>query len=370
MRSDWYVSSLSRKWQTDFVMKKILLIMLGALLVAQPSDAQFFKKLLKKKNKTEKKKKSGSKVDGIDDQAQTAMADWATFADNQNNRNAFLNIPLGIKADRFEKLLMEQGFAERKPEGKQTAKSYIYEGDVYGAQSIVTLITTEQTARVYAVDVEEEQIYPSLQAVQLRFQELKKQLTAVYGLGYVDNQGEAYTIQTRLGTVGLHYERGSLTSSYTIGFSLDDAKAYQMAYGEMDAEDKEYETAPRTIEGGLALACNHTDLVGLGVKLLQNRQLKAAQTVLRSYDYKIGKATPKAVPATFTMNDYQASVSLTRKKQTITSVVVTATDDIAAISKDLQTYGFTSSDQKTWRQGNVLVSVSTDKQGRVVVTLR
>ena len=351
-------------------MKKLLLIVLGALLVAQPADAQFLKKLFKKKAKTEKKKKSGSKADGIDDDAQVAMADWATVADNQNNRNAFLNIPLGIKADRFEKSLMEQNFTERKPEGKQTAKSYVYEGDVYGAKSIVTLATTDQTARVYAVDVEEEQIYPSLQAVQQRFQELKKQLTGVYGQGFIDNQGEAYTIQTRLGTVSLHYERGSLTSSYTIGFTLDDAKAYNMAYGEMDAEDKEYEDAPRSIDNGLALACNHTDLVGLGVKLLQNRQLKAAQAILRSYDYKIGKVTAKVVPATFAMADYQASVSMARKKQNITSVAITATDDVTAICKDLQTYGFTSSDQKTWRQGNMTVVVSTDKQGRVVVTLR
>jgi len=351
-------------------MKKLLLIVLGALLVAQPADAQFLKKLFKKKAKTEKKKKSGSKADGIDDDAQVAMADWATVADNQNNRNAFLNIPLGIKADRFEKSLMEQNFTERKPEGKQTAKSYVYEGDVYGAKSIVTLATTDQTARVYAVDVEEEQIYPSLQAVQQRFQALKKQLVSVYGQGFVDNQGEAYTIQTRLGTISLHYERGSLTSSYTIGFTLDDAKAYCMAYDEMDAEDKEYENAPRGIESGLAQTCNHTDLVGLGVKLLQNRQLKAAQAVLRSYDYKIGKVSAKSVPATFVMADYQATVSMVRKKQNITSATITATDEMAAICKDLKTYGFTSSDQKTWRQGGMTVVVSTDKQGRVVVTLR
>ena len=351
-------------------MKKLLLIVLGALLVAQPSDAQFFKKLFKKKAKTEKKKKSGSKADGIDDEAQVAMADWATAVDNLNNRNAFLNIPLGIKADRFEKSLIEKNFTERKPEGKQTAKSYVYEGDVYGAKSIVTLATTDQTARVYAVDVEEEQIYPSLQAVQQRFQVLKKQLVSVYGQGFVDNQGEAYTIQTRLGTISLHYERGSLTSSYTIGFTLDDAKAYCMAYDEMDAEDKEYENAPRGIEKGLAQACNHIDLVGLGVKLLQNRQLKAAQTVLRSYDYKVGKVSAKSVPATFVMADYQATVSMVRKKQNITSATITATDDMAAICKDLKTYGFTSSDQKTWRQGGMTVVVSTDKQGRVVVTLR
>ena len=369
MRSVWYVSSSYQKWQTDFVMKKILLIVLGALLVAQPSDAQFFKKLLKKKNKTEKRK-SGSKADGIDDQAQIAMADWTTCADNRNNRNAFLNIPLGIKADRFENELLKQGFVERKHEGKQTAKSYAYEGDVYGVKSIVTLITTDQTARVYAVDVEEEKMYSSLPTVQKRFEEVKKQLSAVYGQGYVDNQGEAYTIQTRLGTISLHYERGSLTSSYSLGFTLDDAKAYQMGYNEMDAEDKAYESAPRTIDEGLAKDCNHTDLVGLGVSLMRNRSLKAAQNVLKSYDYKIGKVTAKTVPATFAMGNYNVSVSLTRKKQTIAVITLTATDDADAIRKDLQTYGFTSSDQKTWRQGAMTVVLSESKDGRQVVTLR
>ena len=350
-------------------MKKILILLLGTVLVAQPADAQFFKKLLKKKNKTEKKNKK-SKTDGIDDQAQTAMADWTTCVDNQNNRNAFLDIPLGIKADRFESELLKRGFSERKPDGKQTAKSYIFEGDVYGVKSIVSLINTEQTARVYAIDVEEEQMYSSQQAVQQRFENMKKQLTAVYGPGYVDNQGEAYTIQTRLGTITLHYERGSLTSSYTIGFTLDDAKAYQMGYGEMDAEDRAYETTPRSIENGLANACNHTDLVGLGVKLLQNRSVKAAQNVLTSYGYKIGKVTAKAIPATFTMSEYNASANLARKKQTISVITLTATDDSEAIRKDLQTYGFVSSDQKTWRQGAMTVVLSEDKEGRQVVMLR
>lgn len=349
-------------------MKKILLIVLGALLVAQPVDAQFFKKLFKKKAKTEKK--SSSKADGVNDEVQIAMADVLTTADNRNNRHAFMAIPLGIKADRFEKQLLEKGFEERKHEGKQTSKSYVYEGEVFGEKSIVSLITTDQTTRVYAVDVEEEQIYPSLQAVQKRFQALKKLLIDVYGQGFVDNQGEAYTIQTRLGTVNLHYERGALSSSYTIGFTLDDAKAYKMAYDEMDADDKAYEPAPRGIESGLAQACNHTDLIGLGVKLMQNRQLKAAQAVLRSYDYKIGKATTKEVPATFSMNSYQAAVKLVRKKQNVQSVVITASDDEAAVCKDLQTYGFTSADQKKWTQGKVSVVVLTDKQGRVVVTLR
>ena len=342
-------------------------MMLAMAWVCQPADAQFFKKLFKKKAKTEKKA-AVTKTDGIDDDAQTAMMDITTLADNSNNRNAFMGIPLGIKGDRFEKQLLEKGFTERKAEGKQTAKAYIYDGEVYGARATVTLAVSDQTDRVYAVDVTDETVYNSEKDVKARFQFLKGELQKVYGMGYVDNQGEAYTIQTRLGTVNLHYERGSLTNCYSLGFALDDAKGYQMAYKEM--EDKEYETAPRNIEKGLASACNHTDLVGLGVCLYQNRTIKGAQTVLRSYDYTLGKATPKAVPATFTMADYQSAASLARKKQTITAITLTATDDMEDVCKDLTTYGFTSDDRKTWRQGKMTAVVSTDKEGRVVLILR
>ena len=340
--------------------------MLAVALVCQPADAQFFKKLFKKKAKTEKK--ASSKADGIDDDAQTAMVDIATLVDNTNNRNAFMGIPLGIKGERFEKQLLEKGFTERKPEGKQTAKSYIYDGEIFGTRATVTLAVSDQTDRVYAVDVTDETIYNSEKDVKARFVQVKKELQQVYGNGYVDNQGEAYTIQTRLGTVNLHYERGSLTSSYSLGFALDDAKAYQMAYLEM--EDKEYETVPRKIEVGLAAACNHTDLVGLGVRLLQNRTVKGAQAMLGSYDYALGKATAKVVPASFKMDNYQATASLARKKQAITVVTLTATDDAEAVCKDLKTYGFVSDDQKIWRQGKMTAVVSTDKEGRVVLTLR
>ena len=347
-------------------MKKIVFTLLAVALVCQPADAQFLKRLFKKKAKTEKK--ASVKTDGIDDDAQTAMIDIATLADHTNNRNAFMGIPLGIKGDRFEKLLLEKGFTERKPEGKQTAKSYIYDGEVFGTHSTVTLAVSDQTDRVYAVDVSDETVYNSEKDVKARFQQVKKELQAVYGKGYVDNQGEAYTIQTRLGTVNLHYERGSLTNSYSLGFALDDAKAYKMAYSEM--EEKEYETAPRTIETGLATACNHTDLVGLGVRLLQNRTVKGAQTMLGGYDYTIGKVTAKAVPATFKMDNYQATASLARKKQAITAITLTATDDMEAVCKDLKTYGFISDDQKTWRQGKMTAVVATDKEGRIVLTLR
>lgn len=344
----------------------LILYLLFSPIGAQDADAQFLKKLFKKKAKTEKK--ASAKADGIDDEAQTAMVDIASLTDHTNNRNAFLGIPLGIKGDRFEKQLLEKGFTERKPEGKQTAKSYIYDGEVYGSRATVVLAVSDQTDRVYAVDVTDETIYNSENDVKNRFQQVKAELQKVYGNGFVDNQGEAYTIQTRLGTVNLHYERGTLMSSYTLGFALDDAKAYQMAYSEM--EDKAYETAPRTINGGLAASCNHTDLVGLGVRLLQNRTVKGAQTVLRSYDYTLGKLTAKAVPATFAMDGYQATASLARRKQAISVISLTATDDAEAVCKDLMTYGFTSDDQKTWRQGKMTAVVTTDKEGRVVLTLR
>jgi hypothetical protein len=347
-------------------MKKIILAIFALAMISEPADAQFLKKLFKKKAKTEKK--AQKKTDGIDDDAQVALADFATLVDNTNNRNAFMDIPLGIKADRFEKQLLQKGFAERKLEGNHTGKSYIYDGEVYGAKSTVTLAVSDQTDRVYAVDVTDNTIYASEKEVKARFSMIKSELQKVYGRGYVDNQGEAYTIQTRLGTVNLHYERGSLTSSYTMGFALDDAKAYKMAYQEMD--DKEYETAPRNIEAGLAAACNHTDLVGLGVRLLQNRTVKGAQAVLTSYDFTLGKATAKAIPASFNMDGYQATASLARKKQAITAITLTATDDAEAVCKDLKTYGFTSADQKTWRQGKMTAVVSADKQGRVVLTLR
>ncbi len=347
-------------------MKKLLLILLAVACMSQSAEAQFFKKLFKKKAKTEAK--APLTADGIDDDAQLALADIASCADNRNNRNAFLNIPLGIKADRFENLLLQQGFVERKNEGTQTSKTYYYEGEVYGAKSLITLAVSEKTGRVYAVDVEDQAIYPSEQAVKQRFVALKKELVNVYGCGFIDNQGEAYTIQSRLGTVNMHYERNSQTTSYTIGFALDDAKAYEVAYQEM--EDKAYETAPRTITDGLAEACSHTDLVGLGVKLLQNKTVKGAQEILLSYDYSLGKTTNKAMSASLTIGDYKVVASLARRKQTITAITLTANDNLSAVCRDLRTNGFASANQKTWQLDKMSVTVSADKQGRVVLLLR
>jgi hypothetical protein len=346
--------------------KKVVFTLMAMALVCQPADAQFFKKLFKKK-KAKTEKKAPVKTDGIDDDAQTAMFDIASSADNTNNRNAFMGIPIGIKADRFEKLLLEKGFEERKAEGKQTAKSYIYTGQVYGARSTVTLAVSDQTGRVYAVDIADEMVYNSEKDVKTRFQFVKEQLQKVYGSGYVDNQGEAYTIQTRLGTVSLHYERG-LAGSYSLGFALDDAKAYQMAYNEMS--DKEYEAPPRKIENGLATINLHTDIVGLGVRLLKDKTLASAKKVFLDYDYVVGKATAKQQNATFTLDDYQSTVMLTRKKQSFTAVDITANDDLESVKKDLQLYGFTTTDSQNFQQGKMTATLSTDAQGRVVLRMK
>jgi hypothetical protein len=92
--------------------------------------------------------------------------------------------------------------------------------------------------------------------------------------------------------------------------------------------------------------------------------------MLGSYDYTLGKVTAKVVPATFKMDDYQATASLSRKKQAITTITLTATDDVKAVCQDLKTYGFISDDQKTWRQAKMTAVVATDKEGRIVLTLR
>ena len=187
-------------------MKKIVFTLLALALVCQSADAQFFKKLFKKKAKTEAK--APVAADGIDDDAQLALADIASCSDNRNNRNAFLNIPLGIKADRFEKQLLQQGFVERKNEGAQTSKTYYYEGEVYGAKSLITLAVSEQTGRVYAVDVEDQTVYPSEQAVKQRFASLKKELVKVYGGGFIDKHLGLDQV------VGLHVDRLAVGGGY------------------------------------------------------------------------------------------------------------------------------------------------------------
>ena len=345
---------------------RYVFLVLAAFVLCQPAEGQFLKKLFKKKNKTEKK--AETTTDGIKDEEQTVLLDVMAQTDNTKNRNGFLGIPLGIKADRFEKLLLEQGFTERKSEGKQTAKSYVYNGQVFGQPSQVSLYTSDVTERVFAVGVEENAVYPTETDAKQRCQQIKQQLTAIYGKGFVDNGGEGYTIVSPLGSVNLHYERSMIGGSYTIGFTLDDAKAYQMAYNEMS--DKEYEAPPRKIENGLATINQHTDIVGLGVRLLKDKTLASAKKVFLDYDYVVGKATAKQQNATFTLDDYQSTVMLTRKKQSFTAVDITANDDLESVKKDLQLYGFTTTDSQNFQQGKMTATLSTDAQGRVVLRMK
>lgn len=345
---------------------RYVFLVLATFVLCQPAEGQFLKKLFKKKNKTEKKVETTT--DGIKDEEQTVLLDVTTLTDNTKNRNGFLGIPLGIKADRFEKQLLEQGFTERKPEGKQTAKSYVYNGEVMGQSAQVNLYTSDMTERVFAVGVEENAVYPTETVAKQRCQQIKQQLTAIYGKGFVDNGGEGYTIMNPLGSVNLHYERSMIGGSYTIGFTVDDAKAYQMAYNEMS--DKEYEAAPRKIENGLAAINLHTDIVGLGVSLLKEKTLNSAKKVFQDYDYVVGKATTKQQNATFTLDSYQATVVLTRKKQFFTTVDITANDDLEAVKKDLQLYGFTTTDSRNFQQDKMTATLTTDTQGRVVLRMK
>ena len=103
---------------------------------------------------------------------------------------------------------------------------------------------------------------------------------------------------------------------------------------------------------------------------MQHRTVKGAQSVLNNYDYTVGKVTAKALLATFSMDGYQAAATLTRRKQAITAIQLVADDDVEEVCHDLQTYGFTTKDQKTWLQGKMTAVVTTDKQGRVVVSFK
>lgn len=350
------------------IRKTITLLASAFLLMAtQPVNAQFLHRIFKKKARTEKKVKVGK--DGISDELQLAMADITAATDNSNNRNAFAGIPLGIKADRFDKLLREKGYAERKPEGKQTAKTYVYEGDAYGKLAKVTLYTSDNTERVFAVDVEESEVYGTKKAVQARFLQLKQALVAVYGKGYVDNGGEGYTIQTRLGTASLHYESAGVGQSYTIGFTIDDAKAYALAYQEM--EDKTYEASPRMLKDGLASPLQHTDLVGLVFCLSKNKTMMSAKSVLAAYDYAVEKMNAARLPqASLVIGDYQSTVSFVRNKKVYRSFTLTVNDDVEAIRRDLQVYGYTTNDQTNYRQGNTQITLSVNAQGMVVMRVR
>lgn len=346
------------------------LLLLAALFIApQQADAQFFKKLFKKKKKAKVEQVAkSSAVDSLD-ALQTVMLDPTALADNSNNRNGFLGIPLGISADNFERQLLVKGFAEEQSEVKHTSKPYRYNGEVFGTKCNVALAVSDSTATVFAVDVEEPTVYPDLPAVRKRFGALRQQLVSVYGKGYVDRGGESYTIVTRLGTVVLHYERTSIGGGYMVGFDVDDAKAYHKAYGEM--EDKEHETAPRILESGLAPACTHTDVVGLAVAVLEGGTMAKALQLLNTYEYATGRQKAKAARITgqFALDSYRSTAVVSRRGTAPAAVVITATDNTEQIEADLKTYGF-SAKGRAFSNGRFTATVATDKQGRQVLTLR
>ena len=149
---------------------------------------------------------------------------------------------------------------------------------------------------------------------------------------------------------------------------IDDSKAYQMAYGEM--ADKENESLPRIIENGLATAECHTDIVGLGYKLLKNKSLSAAKTVLTEYEYVMGKLTAKQQSASLSINDYHSTIVLSRKKQSFTTLTIIANDDVEKVRKSLKTYGFMTTDNSHFQQGKMSATLNVDSQGQVVLQMK
>ena len=198
------------------------------------------------------------------------------------------------------------------------------------------------------------------------FAGLKTQLTNVYGKGYVEENGSIYVIVTRLGSVRLSYERMA-GAGYGIGFMVDDAKAYALAYQEM--EDKENEELPRSVERGLAAPCRHTGLVSLGTLVMEGGTIVKARQLLKTYDYAVGKENAKALPATFALADgYTATASVAKRGKAVASVTLTAADDAKAIEADLSRFGYTPQG-KGYSNGKLTATLTTDKQGRNVLQL-
>ena len=61
---------------------------------------------------------------------------------------------------------------------------------------------------------------------------------------------------------------------------------------------------------------------------------------------------------------------LTRKKQSFTTVDITANDDLEEVKKDLKIYGFTTTDSRNFQQGKMTATLMTDTQGRVVLRMK
>lgn len=338
---------------------------ISASLVFLPmqADAQFFKKLFKKKPKTEVVAKVSSDVKNV---PQTVMLNPDSLKDNSNNRNGFAGIPLGINAEKFERMLVEKGFVGQAQQANQTAKTYRFTGDVMGSPATVTLIVSEKTATVYAVDVEEPTVYSKEADVKKRFAQLKASLVETYGKGYVDNGGEGYNIMTRLGCVNLHFERITVGGGYMIGFSVDDAKAYATAYEEM--ADKEYEAKPRTVAQGLAEIEKHTDVVGLGTRLIGSRYFTRARNVLKEYEYATNKITTRELQASFALpGGYSSKAVIRRKGSSLISFIITANEDKALLEQAVKVGGYVSAGKNTYKNGKVKMVWTEDKQGNQIL---
>ena len=346
-------------------MSKTKIVALSVLLGMLPlqTEAQFFKKLFKKKAKAETV--AEVKDSGKDD-IQTVMLNTDSLADNSNNRNGFLGIPLGINAERFEAQLKAKGFEALQQADKQTAKTYRYNGEVMGSMATVSLAVSEKTGTVYAVDVEEPAVYNTDADVRKRFAQLKADLVGIYGKGYVDNGGEGYNIVTKLGGVNIHFERITIGGGYMIGFTVDDAKAYATAYEEM--ADKEYEAKPRNIALGLAQIDMHTDIVGLGTRIMSGKTLTKARNVLKEYEYATKKITKSDLRAGLTLpGGYKADVTVRRRGQTVTGVTITANEDESLLMQAVKIGGYVSVGKDDYKNGRIKISLAKDKQGNHVL---
>lgn len=345
-----------------FTSRMPVLFLLMSFLLPHPAEAQLLKKLFKKKNKA-----PVEQVTAAPEPEQSVMVAVDALADHTNNRNGFLGLPIGIGAGDFERRLLEKGFTEMVNDEQPAGKTYMYGGEVLGRKATVRLALTERTGRVYAVGTEFSDIYADEAQARKAFNTLKDSLTQQYGKGYVDEGGSAYRVMTRLGGAELSYERLGTGGGYSIGMTVDDAKAYALAYDEM--EDKEHEDAPRTTENGLAGEWHHTGLVSLGTLLMEKGTLQQARTLLKTYDYRTGRETAKLLPATMAMGTYSATASVGKKGKSISMVTLTANDDAAALENDLLRYGYVKKNATTFSNGKINATLGKDKQGRNVVKM-
>lgn len=344
-----------RYWRTLF-------LLVVALLVCNTAEAQLFKKWKKKKVKTEVAMEQSQVVNT--DTLQLPMADISTCRDNRLNRMAFLDIPLGISAKGFHERLTMQGFSEPTD---QQGHYYLYQGRALGETVRVILMQSDSTHTVYAVDLEESAIRQSESEVRRRFQEVKQELTKVYGKGYVCNNGEQYVINTQLGTVTLHYERTTGGGGFVVGYAIEDAKADAQAFAE--AEWQAAEEQPRRItERGLAEMLLHSDMAGIAQLVMQAGTPQKARAALAVYDYTVGRETAAVLPAEFLMGDYKAKVSIGKKARAITSVTVTANDTPELVKADLLRMGYTEK-EGSYTNGVLNAKLQTAADNTLTLTM-